>query len=814
MRVTDSPSDFEPSRAAAPAERTPCKREPRMFKSMKSFLPLFLLVSLMLLSVSCQQKPASTEESAAPSLEPAEYVNPFVGTAPGQDSGNTFPGATMPLGMIQWSPDSATGFVWAPGTTIGARKHPGSYVYTDDAIRGLSLNHLSGPGCAIMGDVPIMPVAGPVTTSPGDDGGAYAAKFSHANEQASPGYYAVSFDNGVKVQLTVTTRAGIGDFTFPASSDSNFLFEASRTGNANGVKSAAVEITGNQQISGKVETGGFCRYNNKYTLYFAAEFNRPFSSFGTWKGSVVHKGQRRVMGPKTGGFVGFDTAKDQHVEMKVALSYVSVKNAWENLNKEIPGWDFEAMHQAARKTWSQELGKVAVSGGTKEDKRVFYTALYHVLLQPNIFSDVNGEYIGFDNRIHMAKGYTQYANYSGWDIYRDQVQLLAMLHPKATSDMIQSLVADAQQGGGLPIWPVANQDACQMVGNPGSVIIADAYAFGARDFDTQAALKAMLKGATQPGATSTGCPQWDSLENYLKHGYLSPEDPGLWHGHSGPSQTLEFTSADFSIAQFAKELGDTKTYQTFMKRAQFWRNIFNTKTGYIEPRRNDGSFIPVDPASPTYYVEGNAAQYTWMVPYNMRSLIDLMGGNAAAVKRLDAFFTELNAGDSRPYFWVGNEPVFAVPWAYDFAGAPWRTQDVVRRVETGLYTSKPDGLPGNDDLGAMSAWYVFAALGAYPGIPGVGGLCLNSPLFPKATLHLGNGQVVTIDGENASAANPYVQSLSLNGKPYEHTWLSYETFGQSASLQFKLGKTPNKQWGTGPDDAPPSFAEGMPAPAK
>ncbi len=782
-----------------------------MFKWTKSFSPLFLLVPFLLLPASCQQRSSSTQEEAGRHLEPVEYVNTFVGSAPGYDSGNTFPGATLPLGMIQWSPDTATGFVWAPGRSIGLRKHPGSYVYTDDAIRGFSLNHLSGPGCSIMGDVPIMPVAGPLTTSPGADGGAYAAKFSHANEQASPGYYAVKFDNGVEVQLTVTTRAGIGSFTFPAGSNANFLFEASRTGNQSGVKSANVEITGNQQISGKVETGGFCRYKNKYTIYFAAQFNRPFTSFGTWKGSVIQKGRRSVTGPATGGYVGFDTTKDQHVELKVAISYVSVKNAWQNLNKEISGWDFEARQQAARKIWNHELGTIAVSGGTSEQKRVFYTALYHVLLQPNVFSDVNGQYIGFDNRVHVAKGYTQYANYSGWDIYRNQIQLLAILHPKDTSDMAQSLVADAQQGGGIPIWPVANQDACQMVGNPGSIIITDAYAFGAQDFDTHAALKAMLKGATQPGATSTGCPQWDSLKNYLKRGYLSPEDHGLWHGHSGPAQTLEFAAADFSIAQLAKHLGETQTYQTFMKRAQFWRNTFNTKTGYIEPRRNDGSFIAVGPASPTYFVEGNAAQYTWMVPYNMRSLINLMGGNAAAVKRLNDFFTDLNAGDSRPYFWIGNEPVFAAPWAYDYAGEPWRTQDVVRRIED-VYTSRTDGLPGNDDLGAMSAWYVFSALGLYPAIPAVGGFAIDSPLFPKATLQMGNGKVVTIHAENASAAHPYVQSFTLNGQPSEHTWISYSTFAQGANLQFKLGKTPNKDWGTRPEDAPPSFQEGMPSP--
>ncbi len=763
--------------------------------SMKSFA-LLLFIPLTLLFLGCQQGAGPSKVSMNPApVHPADDVNPFVGTTA---DGNTFPGATMPFGMIQWSP------------TSGFKEHAGGYVYTDNVIRGFSLNHLSGPGCPIMGDVPIMPWVGAITSSPAADIESYSANFSHANETASPGYYSVGLDNGVMAELTVTTRAGIGRFEFPSSAGANVLFKTSQTANHNGVGTATVEIVGNNKISGSVATGGFCSYPNKYTVYFAAEFNHPFTRFGTWKGSLVKGGQRSVSGPNTGGFVGFDTTQNQTVEIKVAISYVSVANAWNNLDQEIPGWDFDAERKAAHETWDHELGLIAVSGGTRAEDRVFYTALYHALLAPNVFSDVNGEYMGFDNHVHVAKGYTQYANYSGWDIYRDEMQLISLLHPKEASDMIQSLVVDEQQGGGLPMWPVANHEACQMVGNPACPIIADAYAFGARDFDAKAALKAMLKGATQPGANCNGCMEWDSLSSYLKQGYLGPDDKGHKPGsHSGPSQMLEFTSADFSIAQMAKALGDTSTCQTFMKRAQFWQNTFDTKTGYITPRRKDGTFISVDPGSSKYYVEGNAAQYSWMVPYNMASLIHLMGGNAAVIKRLNTFFTELNAGSNQPYFYIGNEPVFAVPWAYDFAGAPWGVQDVTRRVETQLYTDKPDGLPGNDDLGAMSAWYVFATLGAYPAIPGVGGLALGSPLFTKTVFHLGNGMVVNIDGINASAANPYVQSLTIGGNPYERTWIPYDTFSQGATLEFTLGPTPNKDWGNKPDDAPPSFTEGM-----
>lgn len=766
-----------------------------------TLLALFFLL-MMLVSVDGEPRPGGPRPQ--PAASPADEVNTFVGTA-GRDMGNTYPGATLPFGMIQWSPETTTGFI----------KHDGSYFYGDDGIRGFSLNHLSGPGCPIMGDVLIQPVVGQVAESPANSATAYLAKFSHSNEQASPGYYSVGFDNGAKVQLAVTTRAGISRLAFPASGNGTVIFDVGRDGT--GVQSASVNITGDTQISGSVSTGHFCVVTqSKYTVYFAAEFNRPFASFGTWSGGTVNKGQRTVTGPSTGGFVSFDTDKNQVLEMKVALSYVSEANARMNLAKEIPGWDFGAVREAAHKRWNHDLSLINIRGGTPEQRRVFYTALYHALLHPNTFSDVNDQYIGFDDKIHEAKGFIQYANYSGWDIYRCEVQLIALLFPKIASDMVQSLVMDEQQGGGLPLWPVANDEACQMVGNPSPPIIADIYAFGGRSFDTHAALAAMLKGATDPHAKAVFCPEWDDLNAYLKYGYLGPESI-RWHDRrSGPSHTLEFTTTDFSIAQFAHDLGDAGVYHTFMRRAQFWRNIFDTKTGYVEPRLYNGQFVQVNPALRHYsfdhaeadYVEGNAAQYSWMVPYDMKGLIQLMGGDAKVVERLNTFFTELNAGDNKPYFWVGNEPVFAVPWAYDFAGAPYGAQSVCRRVELELFTAEPDGEPGNDDLGAMSAWYVFAALGVYPAIPGVGGVALDSPLFPSAVIHLGHGNVVKIEGENAAAENPYVQSLLVNGRPSQKTWISYSTLSQGATIQFKLGSAPNKKWGTQPQDAPPSFSEG------
>lgn len=763
---------------------------------------MFLLLFL-LLSGDGVPGSAATQVKKSTNSALADYVNTFVGTGEvstpyGHDQGDTFPGAALPFGMIQWSPETPRGF---------DKTHAASYLYADDQIRGFSLNHISGPGCPMMGNFPIMPFSGSVTALPAADGTAYAAKFSHAEEKTSPGFYSVALDGGTQVDLTVTARAGIGKFTFPASAPASLLFKVGQA--ATPVSDASLEITGDRTISGSVSTSGVCWIKEgKYKAYFAAEFNRPFSGFGTWSGTTLNRGQRSVAGPQNGGFVEFNTGKNQTVIMKVALSYVSVENARMNLRKEIPGWSFGAVRAAAQKSWNRDLGLIEVRGGTDDEKRVFYTALYHALLEPNVFNDVDGQYIGFDDQIHTAKGFSFYANFSGWDIYRCEVQLLALLFPKEASDMVKSLVLDAQQGGGLPVWPLANDEVCAMVGSPSPVMITEAHGFGARDFDTQAALAAMLKSAADPNGHSKSCKEWDNLDDYLKFGYLGPDTPdrlGRRNG-TGPSHSLEFNAADFSIAEFAQAIGDTNTYRTFMKRAQFWRNLFDPQTGYIEPRKKDGSFIRVDPAAPKFYIEGNATQYTWMVPYDMRGLSDLMGGNAKMVERLDRFFTELNAGPSKPYFWIGNEPVFSVPWAYDFAGAPWGAQSVTRRVETELFTPGPDGEPGNDDLGATSAWYVFATLGIYPAIPGVGGVALNSPLFPQAKIHLANGKTIEIYGENASAQNPYVQSLAVNGQASEKTWLTYDLLSQGATLQFKLGNTPNKQWGTKPEDSPPSFS--------
>jgi predicted alpha-1,2-mannosidase len=750
-------------------------------------------------------------------VNPVQYVNTFVGTAnaPFQDflggnsSGNTFPGATLPFGMIQWSPDTEKGF---------GKDERGSYLYADTGIRGFSLTHLSGPGCPVFGDVPIMPFVGEVRTSPATEPNDYLAKFSHTKEKASPGYYEVFLESKVQVKLAVTERTGHGVFTYPSSSDATLLVNTGR--NANGVTDAEVSIISDRQLSGSVTSGGFCGARNKYKLYFVVEFDRPFKTTGTWQDDKLAPGARSVKGAKSGAYVTFDTTTNNSVQAKVALSYVSTRNALLNLQAENPGWDFQTVREGAGQRWNEALGRIEVGGGTDSQKQLFYTALYHTLLHPNLFSDANGEYMGFDDKVQLARGRAHYTNFSGWDIYRSESPLIAFLFPKEAGDMAQSLVADAEQGGGLPIWPVANDESGAMYGDPSVPIIASTYALGARNFDTRAALKAMIKGATDPETKSKTYPQRNGLADYLKYGYIPMEQKGL---RGSPSVALEYETADFALAQFARAHGDMTTYREMMRRAQYWTRIFDPETRYIRGRWADGSWLPGfdfkkmlydkrlpwRPESHKSYVEGNAVQYTWMIPHNMRALIERIGGNEAANKRLDSFFTEFNAGPDRPYFFIGNEPVFPVPWVYNYTGAPWKTQAVTRRILLELFTPAPGGIPGNDDLGATSSWIVFAAIGLYPIIPGIGGFAINSPLFPEITIRLRDGRRLKIVGQGASAEAPYVQELLLNGKPYNSTWLPYETIANGATLRFRLGRTPNTGWASAPAAAPPSFPDGM-----
>jgi predicted alpha-1,2-mannosidase len=774
-------------------------------------------------------------QAAASTVDRASYVNPFTGTGVQQGApyggGDTFPGADAPFGMVQWSPDTET---YAPG----------GYWYSDNRIRGFSLTHLNGAGCSAYSDIPFMPYVGPVTTSPASNPTTYISTFSHSNESAVAGYYQVKLDNGANVELTATQRSGTGRFTYPKGQTATMLVNVS--GSINGVSDAQANISSNT-ISGWATSGGFCGASDVYRVYFWAQFSQPFATYGTWHNSIVtpsstsaqggsqvapavHQaivaqsqlnktsmpiGQVKktaqahpnvsVSGPGSGAFVTFDTSKNTAITVKVGLSFVSIANAQANVNQENPRGNFDQIRQQADQVWDRWLDEIQVSGGTSTQLTTFYTALYHVLLQPNVFSDVNGQYIGFDGQIHSAaRGHAMYANFSGWDIYRSEIQMLALLAPSETSDIIQSLVYDYQQSGQLPKWALANAETYVMVGDPADPIIASAYAFGAHNFDTRTALAAMKKEATQTNNVRPGL-------NYLETlGYVPLDGTyGCCNFYGAASTTLEYNTADFSIGAFAQSLGDTADAQDFISRSQDWENLYNPTDGYLEPRKLNGSFQGVYvPTSGTGWVEGDGSQYNWMVPFNLRGLFNAFGGNAQVLPRLDSFFSQLNGGPNAPYAFLGNEPTIETPWEYDYVGAPYKAQQVVRNVENTIWFPGPEGIAGNDDLGTMSAWYVWAALGMFPETPGTANLALASPLFPAITVHRESGQTIQINAAGASATMYYVQSLMVNGQSSTKPWLAPDFIAKGGSLSYTLSSTPNVSWGSNPADAPPSYEYG------
>jgi predicted alpha-1,2-mannosidase len=715
---------------------------------------------------------------ARPPLEPMDlvgYVDPRIGTAPapsivdpigGGRGGSVFPGAVAPFGMVQWSPDTPNG-------------EPSGYLYTDDRINGFSLTHFSGAGCPNNSDVPFLPA----TSTTGGD-----LVFKHTNEHASPGYYDVALDNGIHVELTATLRTGFGRFTYPASGEAVLLIDAKRNATG-GAPSATANALSDTELAGTTTGGNFCGAKNSHDLHFSIRFDHPFEL-------VSPPGDGRVV-------LRFPGAVGKTVLSKVGISYVSRANAAANLAAENPGWDFDATRAATSSAWNARLNAIRVTGGSDEPKKKFYTALYHSLISPNVYSDDNGQYLGFDDKVHEApSGHPHYANFSNWDIYRTQVQLVATLFPTDASDMAQSLVDDAARCGALPKWSQNNDETAVMSGDPGSLVVANIHAFGARAFDAKRALSQMITVGSRPGTACNGYRPLPALDQYLQYGYL-----GVGAEWGPTSAGLEYGLRDFAVAELARALGDIDQQRILRARSANWQNGLHPN-GLFEPREISGAWKPLTngpgDGSNIDYVEGNAEQYTWSVPHDPRTLFDRLGGNAAVVARLDAFFGKLNAGTKDPNFYMGNEPSFGTPWLYDWAGAPWRTQDVVRRIVDGTFGIAPGGLPGNDDLGATSSWLVWSMLGLYPAIPGVGGFAVGAPAFETMDAHFGDG-LLQVTASNSPSR--YVQSVALRGAPHPAPWLSREALKGGATLDFVLGEAPST-WGSEPSSAPPSFGPG------
>ncbi|WP_433893751.1 lectin [Streptomyces sp. CA-111067] len=776
------------------------------------------------LAVAGMSTAASAAGKAALVTSPATLVNPLIGTS---NQADDFPGADVPFGMVQWSPDTPS------------RPSGGGYEYNDSSITGFSLTHIAGPGCGAAGDIPVLPTVGAVNSGATD-------AFSHADESATAGSYKVALNNQVTTELTATTRSGMARFTFPSTSQANLIFKL--TGSQNGDSATQFTKVSSTEVSGQVTSGHFCGAGNTYTVYFDMLFDQPFASQGssaakpsattpTTSGASKNAAEKpnkpvlhgKTTGTSTGtskgaaspdaaspdaaasnGYVTFNATSNHVVQAKVGVSYVSVANAAANRTAENSGWNFDATRTAAQNSWNTLLGRAQIGGGTAAQQQTFYTALYHSLLHPNVISDTNGQYYGFDGKTHTvdAGHAAAYANYSGWDIYRSQAQLEALIAPQAASDTAQSMVDDYAQTGRFPKWSENNGESYVMVGDPADAILADYHAFGATNFDTGTALADMVAEASKANNNRPGL-------NYLSSPGYMPHDGsyGCCNFYGPVATTLEYDTADFALSAMAGRLGDSANQKTYANRAQDWRNVLNPASGFVEPRNANGSWTGgFDPTSGTDMVEADSWIYTGMVPFDVGGLAKAKGGNAAMNDYLDTTLRSFTGANG--YAWVGNEPSIELPWEYDYTGEPYKTQSTVRAVQDQIWADTPSGLAdGNDDLGAMSAWYVWSALGMYPETPGTSDLALGSPLFTQAVVTLPSGKSLTINGNGAADNAPYVQSATWNGAAWNNAYAPTTAITAGGTLNFTLGTSANTSWASVASAAPPSYAGDTSAPA-
>jgi predicted alpha-1,2-mannosidase len=758
----------------------------------------------------------ATAVTPTTAADPTTLVRPFVGT---QNFGNAFPGAGAPFGMVQVSPDTGG---------------QGGYDYLQNTIYGFSQTHLSGVGCGVAGELPIMPTTGEISSV---DPTVYRSDYTHADEEATPGYYRVGLTRyGINAELTATPRTGWQRYAFPATAAANVLFN---TGKANqNVFDSEVHVVGDRTVEGRIRAGNFCAGRDTHTVYFSAGFDRPFSSFGTWRGSTTTTGSRDASGTGgNGAWVTFDANTDRDAVVKVGLSYTGLDGARKNLTTETgASYDFDATRTRLHDTWADQLKKIAITGGTAERQAAFYTALYHAQLHPNLAGDVDGRYAGFDNAVHTAAGFTPYQNLSLWDTYRPQNQLLEMLQPQVARDVALSVLAIGRDGGWLPRWALANSETNIMTGDPVTPFLVEAWSKGllaGHETEAYGLLRANATSLPPPASPFNGR---SAVDFYTTRGYVPSglrrgiecADKGGDNDCDHPaSATLEYAAADAALSLMAAGLGDTADTQMFARRGQWYRNLWDSSIGHFRPRNTGGAFVspynPVDAGR--QFHEGGAYQYQWLVPQDPAGLVTLMGGRKATEQRLDSFFaysklltdpaaTVRNDWVASPYDYYSkptynpnNEPDLHAPYMYLWTGTPHKTNTVIRAAMT-LFTTGPDGMTGNDDLGTMSAWYVYASLGLYPTMSGANFLALSSPQFASATVRIGTfgkrqGGTLTIKAPGASDANRYVRSLWLNGRDVPRTWLGWDAVRHGGTLTYRLGTRPSA-WGTGTDAAPPS----------
>ncbi len=742
---------------------------------------ILLFASLFLMSnVKAQQKSSVTA-----------FVDPIIGSA---KHGHVFVGANVPFGAVQLGPNNIMeGWDWCSG-----------YNYVSNTITGFSHTHLSGTGIGDLGDVSIMPATGETILEKGkkgDEDSGYLSRFSHQNEVAKAGYYSVLLDKyAVKAELTATERVGFHQYTFPKNAKTpHIMIDLIEGIGWDAPTSASLEQIDATTIVGHRNSKGWA---NDQRLYFVIKLSQPIKNWLVYDNNVVKNGMG-INGKKLKAVVSFDHINNNKLQIKVALSPVSVENAIINLAAELPGWNFAATVKQADTKWENELSKVKIDASLTT-KKVFYTALYHTMIAPSIFNDVNRDYLGSDKKIYRKANFENYTTFSLWDTYRAANPLYTILHQDRVNDIVKTMLAIYKQQGKLPVWHLMGNETNTMVGYHAVPVIVDAYLKGYRNYDVNLAYEAVKQSAMQ---TTNGIQYIQQLK------YIPADKVG-----ESVAKALEYAIDDYCIAMFAKALNKTEDYQYFSKRAALYSEYFDPQTQFMRAKLADGKFrTPFSPVASKHreddYTEGNAWQYTWLVPQNVEGLIKLFGGDKPFVNKLDSLFSvQADLGEnSSPdisgligNYAQGNEPGHHIPYLYAYAGQPWKTADLIRKIDKDFYTSKPDGLCGNEDVGQMSAWYVFSALGFYPVNPANGAYVFGTPLINGATLNLAGNKKFNIKVLNNSPENKYIQKIEINGKAYPKSFILHKTIVAGGNMQIYMGNVPSKTWGINQADRPVS----------
>ena len=733
---------------------------------------LAIAASLLILAA------CSPKQETMVSTEYAQYVNPLIGT---DFTGNTYPGAQVPFGSIQLSPDNGL-----PGWN-----RISGYYYPDSTIAGFSHTHLSGTGAGDLYDIMFMPVTRPYKEAEPPLG--IHSSFSHNDEFASAGYYRVLLkDYNINVELTATERCGIQRYTFPKAESSIFL-NLKKAMNWDFTLDSYIEVVDSCTIRGYRISQG---WSPEQHVYFQTRFSRPFDDYQIDKTDITMKEKGKIGTAYIARF-DFNTQKDEEILVTTALSGVSMEGAALNLQTEAPKDDFDYYYAQAVSNWNTQLGKIKIEGGSTDDQTVFYTALYHSMLAPTIYSDVDGSYMGADRKIHKAEGWTNYSTFSLWDTFRASHPLFTYTQPERANEMIKGFLEFYKQSGALPLWNLYGWETNMMIGYHAVPVIVDAYLKGVGDFDPELALEACVASANRD--------DYHGIGEYKSMGYVPAySDPRLWKSWS-MSKTLEYAYDDYCIARMAEKMGKADIAQEFYKRSENYRNVFNPASSFMQPRDEKGNFAK-DFKAETYtedICESNGWQYFWSVQHNIDDLIRLVGGEERFAQRLDSMFTYTPASDEElPIFSTGmigqyahgNEPSHHVIYLYNKVKQPWKTQQYAAKVMHELYTNEPGGLCGNEDCGQMSAWFVFSAMGFYPVDPISGQYEIGTPMFPRVELKLANGKTFTISAPAVSRENIYIQSVKVNGEPYKKSYLTHDLIMSGATVEFEMGAAPGPVW--------------------